>query len=39
VGLLTDPARHEAMRRAAIRHASGFGVDEGVRAYEALYQP
>ena len=39
VALLTDPARHEAMRQAAIRHASGFGVEQGVRAYEALYQP
>lgn len=37
--LLTDPARHEAMRQAAIRHASGFGVEQSVRAYEALYQP
>ena len=39
VDLLTDPARHEAMRQAAIRRASGFGVEQGVRAYEALYQP
>lgn len=38
VDLLTDPARHEAMRQAAIRRASGFGVEQGVRAYEALYQ-
>ena len=39
VDLLTDPARHEAMRQAAIRHASEFGVEQGVRAYAALYQP
>ena len=39
VDLLTDPARHEAMRQAAIRRASGFGVEQGVRAYAALYQP
>lgn len=39
VALLTDPARHDAMRQAAIRRASGFGVEQGVRAYEALYQP
>ena len=39
VGLLTDPARHEAMRQAAIRRASGFGVEQGARACEALYQP
>jgi N-acetyl-alpha-D-glucosaminyl L-malate synthase BshA len=39
VDLLTDPARHEAMRRAAIRHAGRFGVAQGVQAYEALYQP
>ena len=38
VDLLTDPARHEAMRQAAIRRASGFGVEQGARAYEALYQ-
>ncbi|CAI7996534.1 N-acetyl-alpha-D-glucosaminyl L-malate synthase [Geodia barretti] len=39
VDLLTDPARHEAMRQTAIRHASEFGVEQGVRAYTALYQP
>ena len=39
VDLLTDPARHAVIRQAAIRHASGFGVEQGVRAYEALYQP
>ena len=39
VALLTDSARHEAMRQADIRHASGFGVEQGVRAYEVLYQP
>ena len=39
VGLLTDPPRHDAMRQAAIQRASGFGVEQGVRAYEALYQP
>ena len=39
VGLLTDPSRHEAMRQAATRHANGFGVEQGVRGYEALYQP
>ena len=39
VDLLTDPARHAVIRQAAIRHAIGFGVEQGVRAYEALYQP
>ena len=39
VALLTDPTRHEAMQQAAIRHASKFGVEQGVRGYEALYQP
>ena len=38
VDLLTDRVRHGAMRQAAIRRASGFGVEQGVRAYEALYQ-
>ena len=38
VDLLTDPPRHQAMRQAAVRRASGFGVEQGVRAYEALYQ-
>ena len=38
VDLLTDPARHEAMRQAALRRAGEFGVEQGVRAYEALYQ-
>ena len=38
VDLLTNPARHEAMRQAALRRAGGFGVEQGVRAYEALYQ-
>ena len=37
VGLLTDPPRHQAMRQAAIRRAARFGVEQGVRAYEALY--
>ena len=39
VGLLTDPPRHDAMRQAAIQRASGFGIEQGVLAYEALYQP
>ena len=38
VELLTDPPRHEAMRQAAIQRAGRFGVEQGVQAYEALYQ-
>ena len=38
VDLLTDPPRYEAMRQAAIQRAAGFGIEQGVQAYEALYQ-
>ena len=38
VELLTNPVRHQAMRGAAVRRASGFSVERGVRAYEMLYQ-
>ena len=37
VDLLTDPARHQAMRQSAIRRAGEFAVEQGVQAYEALY--
>ena len=38
VQLLSDPKRLEAMRKAAIQHASGFSHQEGVDRYEALYR-
>ena len=37
VGLLSDPARHRAMRQAAIQHARRFSDEHIVPAYEALY--
>ncbi len=38
VELLSDPLRHRAMRRAAIRHARRFDRDDIVLAYEDFYQ-
>lgn len=38
VELLTDAVRHQAMRGAAVRRASRFALESGVRAYETLYQ-
>jgi N-acetyl-alpha-D-glucosaminyl L-malate synthase BshA len=38
VSLLSDPARHQAMREAAARHARRFGSERIVPAYEDLYQ-
>lgn len=37
IELLQDPARHRAMRDAAIAHASTFSADRIVPMYEALY--
>ena len=38
VELLTNPVRHRAMRSAAVRRAGRFSVEQGVHAYEMLYQ-
>jgi N-acetyl-alpha-D-glucosaminyl L-malate synthase BshA len=38
VELLRDPARHAAMREAAIAKARSYGADQVVPMYEALYQ-
>lgn len=38
VNLLSNPAEHQAMRKAAIRHARQFSVEHMVPAYERLYQ-
>ena len=38
VSLLSDPARHQAMREAAAQHARRFGSERIVPAYEELYQ-
>jgi len=38
VSLLSDPARRQAMREAAARHARRFGSERIVPAYEELYQ-
>lgn len=38
VRLLSDPLRHRTMRRAAIRQARQFDVDDIVLAYEECYQ-
>ena len=38
VDLLTNPMRHRVMRGAAVRRARRFSVEQGVRAYEVLYQ-
>ena len=38
VGLLSDPGRHAAMRRAAVNRARGFGHRRVVAAYEGLYE-
>ena len=38
VELLTNPVRHRAMRSAAVRRAGRFSVEQGVHAYETLYQ-
>lgn len=38
VELLSDPGRHQCMRRAALRQAARFGPHQIVPRYEALYQ-
>ena len=38
IELLRDPARHAAMRAAAIARASEFSADRIVPMYEELYQ-
>jgi N-acetyl-alpha-D-glucosaminyl L-malate synthase BshA len=36
--ILSDPVRHQQMRRAAIRHAQQFDPDRIIPRYEALYR-
>ena len=38
VDLLSNPAQHRRMRRAAVRRAAEFGAQQIVPRYEALYQ-
>jgi L-malate glycosyltransferase len=38
VELLRDPARHAAMRAAAVAKAAEFSADRVVPMYEALYE-